>query len=258
MKKVIDCFTFYNEIDVLKLRLAELYPVVDRFVLVEANKTFKGEDKQFFYEENKGSYKEWEDKIIHVKIEYPSHIRESNNAWDREKYQRNSFMPVLYSLELSENDVVFISDVDEILNPERVNYIKTSYDLNCINKMEMTNYFGNFHNKEVSNKWYHPKVVNWGTLKSITPDQCRHNFKCQWWENGGWHLSYFGGTEMVANKLKNFSHQEYNKDEYKNIDHIEKSISEGIDLFGEWRRYEKIDPINNPDLPKNWEMLHKK
>lgn len=257
MKKAIDCFTFYNELDILELRLTELYPVIDKFILVEADKTFKGEEKKFIFEENKGRYEKWMDKIIHVKVYYPSHLIETKDPWPREKFQRNSFMPTLYSLNLSDNDLVFITDVDEILNPERVNYIKSSYDLNCVNKMEMTNYFGNFHNKEITNKWYHPKVVNWGTLKAITPDQCRHNFKCQWWENGGWHLSYFGGVEMVANKLQNFSHQEYNKEKFKDKDHIEKSISEGIDLFGEWRKYERIDPEYNIDLPKNWKILNK-
>ena len=82
-------------------------------------------------------------------MSYPSSI---NDAWGREKFQRNSFMPTLYSLGLSDNDVVFISDVDEILNSERVEYIKTSYDLQCINQMDMTTYFGNFYNKEITNK----------------------------------------------------------------------------------------------------------
>ncbi len=254
MKKVIDCFTFYNELEILELRLRELYDTVDKFILVEAEKTHKGENKRFIYEENQWRFQEWIDKIIHVKVYYPSSI---NEAWGREKFQRNSFMPTLYSLGLSDKDVIFISDVDEILNPERVDFIRKSYDLNCINKMEMTTYFGSFYNREITNKWYHPKVVNWGTLKGMTPDNCRLNFDCQWWENGGWHLTYFGGAERIANKLENFAHQEYNKDEFKNIDHIEKSISEGKDLFGEWRKFEKIDPEKNTSLPINWRILHK-
>jgi hypothetical protein len=52
MKKVIDCFTFYNELEILELRLRELYDTVDKFILVEAEKTHKGENKRFIYEEN--------------------------------------------------------------------------------------------------------------------------------------------------------------------------------------------------------------
>jgi beta-1,4-mannosyl-glycoprotein beta-1,4-N-acetylglucosaminyltransferase len=254
MKKVIDCFTFYNELEILELRLEELYDSVDVFILVEAEKTHKGENKRFIFEENKWRFEKWLDKIVNVKVYYPSHIED---AWGREKFQRNSFMPTLYTLGLKDKDIVFITDVDEILNSERVNYIKNSYDLQCINKMEMTTYFGDFRNKEITNKWYHPKVVNWGTLKNKTPDECRLTFDCQWWENGGWHLTYFGGAERIANKLENFAHQEYNKEEYKNIDHIERSISEGRDLFGEWRKFERIEPEKNPCLPNNWRILEK-
>lgn len=252
MKKVIDCFTFYNELEILELRLTELYDVVDKFIIIEAEKTHKGENKRFIFEENQWRYQKWSDKIIHVKIYYPSTI---NDAWGREKFQRNSFMPTLYSLGLEDKDIVFISDVDEIVNPERAKYIKEHYDLDGINKMEMTTYFGNFYNKEISHKWYHPKVVNWGTLKSTTPDQCRLTFDCQWWENGGWHLTYFGGVDRIINKLENFAHQEYNQSKFKDTDHIEKALRNGIDLFGEWRKFERTDPENNPSLPSNWKII---
>jgi beta-1,4-mannosyl-glycoprotein beta-1,4-N-acetylglucosaminyltransferase len=49
MKKVIDCFTFYNELEILELKLEELYDVVDLFILVEAEKTHKGENKRFIF-----------------------------------------------------------------------------------------------------------------------------------------------------------------------------------------------------------------
>jgi beta-1,4-mannosyl-glycoprotein beta-1,4-N-acetylglucosaminyltransferase len=251
-KRVIDCFTFYNELEVLELRLTELYDVVDKFVILEAEKTHKGENKRFIFEENKWRFEKWLDKIIHVKVYYPSHI---NDPWGREKFQRNSSIPTLYTLGLNDNDVIFITDVDEILNSERVNYIKTSYDLKEVNKMEMITYFGNFYNKQDFPKWYHPKVVNWGTLKTTTPDDCRLNFNCQWWENGGWHLTYFGGTERIINKIENFAHQEYNKEEFKNRDYINTQIKEGKDLFGEWRKFERIEPAKNPNLPKNWKIL---
>lgn len=251
-KLVIDCFTFYNELEILELRLSELYDVVDKFILVEAEKTHKGEDKGFIFEENKERFEKWMNKIIHVKVYYPSNI---NDAWGREKFQRNSFMPTLYSLGLSDKDVIFITDVDEILDYDRVKYIKESYDLDGIYKMEMVTYFGSIYNLETSVKWYHPKVMNWSFLKSSTPDECRLNFNCQWWELGGWHLTYFGGPDRIANKLEHFAHQEYNKESFKNIDYIDEAIVNGKDLFGEWRRIKKINPEDNNYLPKNWRIL---
>jgi hypothetical protein len=49
-KLVIDCFTFYNELEILELRFLELYDVVDKFIIVEADQTFSGNNKRFIYE----------------------------------------------------------------------------------------------------------------------------------------------------------------------------------------------------------------
>ena len=47
MIKIYDCFTFYNEFDLLELRLTELYNYVDYFVIVEADTTFTNRPKPF-------------------------------------------------------------------------------------------------------------------------------------------------------------------------------------------------------------------
>ena len=62
---VYDCFQFFNELDILKIRLNVLSPVVDKFVISEATETFSGLPKPLYYEENKEMFREFEDKIIH-------------------------------------------------------------------------------------------------------------------------------------------------------------------------------------------------
>ena len=47
--KVVDCFTFYNELDLLEMRLEEMYDIVDNFVIVEATKTFVGKEKKIIF-----------------------------------------------------------------------------------------------------------------------------------------------------------------------------------------------------------------
>lgn len=252
-KKVVDCFTFYNELDVLELRLTELYDVVDYFILVEADHTHKGDSKSLIFEENKERFSKWSDKIINISVSFPSHL----DVWGREKYQRNAFMPVLYSLGLKNEDIVLITDADEIPDPERITYIKNTQKIEGIFKLEMDMYFACLSNKQVNVKWYHPKLMNWGTLKNSTPDECRLNFNCQWWEKGGWHLTYFGDPSKISNKLQNFAHQEYNSERFTNEEHILNSVKEGKDLFGETRIYEKINPSKNQYLPKNWKILEK-
>ena len=69
MKTVVDCFTFYNELEILELRFLELYDVVDKFIIVEANKTFKGDFKPFILEENKLRFEKWWDKVAHIHID---------------------------------------------------------------------------------------------------------------------------------------------------------------------------------------------
>ena len=46
---IIDCFPFFNELDVLDIRLNILNEVVDKFVLVEASKTQSKIDKPFYF-----------------------------------------------------------------------------------------------------------------------------------------------------------------------------------------------------------------
>lgn len=69
--KIYDCFTFFNELDLLELRLAELYNYVDYFVIVEADKTHSGKPKEFILEKNFSRYARWRNKIIHLKVKMP-------------------------------------------------------------------------------------------------------------------------------------------------------------------------------------------
>ncbi len=66
---VYDCFQFFNELDILKIRLNVLAPIVDRFVISEATETFSGLKKPLYYEENKYLFAEFADKIIHVVVD---------------------------------------------------------------------------------------------------------------------------------------------------------------------------------------------
>ena len=64
--KIIDCFLFYNELELLKFKLKELNDIVDYFVLIESKYTFVGNEKELYYEKNKVLFSEYNHKIIHV------------------------------------------------------------------------------------------------------------------------------------------------------------------------------------------------
>ena len=67
--KIFDCFTYFEEIELLELRLQTVYSVVDFIVLVEANRTFTGKEKEFVFEKNKHKFSDFLDKIIYIKVE---------------------------------------------------------------------------------------------------------------------------------------------------------------------------------------------
>jgi len=114
-KNIIDCFLFNDELDVLEIRLSLLSPYVNLFVLIESSKTFDGQDKPFYYEENRERFKDYSDKILYIKVE----------DMPKEKgkdYQRNAISDTVHYLHKQKNlnidDLVFVSDVSEI--PEMV------------------------------------------------------------------------------------------------------------------------------------------
>lgn len=69
MSKVVDTFLFFQELDLLEIRLAYLNDFVDEFVIVEACQTFSGKPKRFVFEENRERFSKFIHKITYYKIE---------------------------------------------------------------------------------------------------------------------------------------------------------------------------------------------
>ena len=69
--KIIDCFMFYNELDILKIRLEELYNVVDYIIIIEATITHNNTPKPLYFNENKHlrgfSINVWLDFLLFLK-----------------------------------------------------------------------------------------------------------------------------------------------------------------------------------------------
>lgn len=230
--KVYDTFLFYNELDLLELRLNELNDVVDKFVLVESDVTFTGKPKPFYYEQNKGRFAKFQDKIIHVKLE---NIPPTDSPWKMEEYQRNAIFQALQ--ECSINDIILLSDVDEIPNVEAIrNFDKTK----GISKLQqrMTYYY---FNCIADNMWWGAKIGTWKDMRSLPANDVRAITEAPVIENGGWHFSYVGNMDYIVDKIGAFSHQEYNTEYIKNRDRIADKIAKGEDLFGRNLTYSFAD-----------------
>jgi len=249
--KLVDCFTFYNELNMLELRLEELYDVVDTFVIVEAVTTYTGNKKELYFQNNRDRFKKYLDKIVHVVVD---DMPKSNNAWILERFQRNAIHRGLQRIALKDEDLIIISDLDEIPDTDTLLKFKNEM-LDEPISLEMDLYYYNFTCK-FANNWLSAKVVPFKYYKNDTqPEKWRHKtFKNV--PRGGWHLSYFGTSDFICNKIANFAHQEFNNPTYNTKEFIEDGMNNGTDLYRRQNiKFNKIKLEDNTYLPKNYKMF---
>lgn len=257
MRKVIDSFMFFNEFDILKLRLKYLNDVVDYFIIVESNYTHSGKSKPYYLDLIWNEISEDIKKKI-IRLKYEPNISDiaipnivttfdfNNGNWKLEREQRNLISKNLYMF--SPNDLFMISDVDEIPNKKTIEnliYSKINYNFCSVAMCKMFYYnFLTYDNK----KW--PGTV-FSTIKNATYFGCDYfrsrRFTIFPIKDGGWHFSYFGNVEQIKYKLDSFAHQEYNKDLYKNDKNISNSIKNKKDLLQRGNNFTKYDFYNFPE-----------
>lgn len=202
--KIYDCFTFFNELDVLEIRLNELYDKVDKFVLVESTKTFNGKNKPLYFEKNRERFKKYSDKIVYLKF-----IPDKNKISKEEFYksQTNYLMTALK--DAKDNDIILISDVDEIFSERKFDQFT-----NLINEHNHNLVRGEIRNFEFFlNRWDPNKpfidkliAVKYSYLKNSTPFEIKEKTYIQapLVRDSGWHFSSMGWLDKVTEKQKVF------------------------------------------------------
>lgn len=234
--RIFDCFLFHNELDVLEIRLATLYDTVDHFVLVEAQETHAGEPKPLHFDLNRERFSKYLDKIRHVVIdkfpEFEGNVYDK--AWARERYQRDACMIALE--DANPNDVVIIGDADEIPAPAAVAGYKPADGIVRL-KQRMFYYYLNCENKE---GWDWQKIAPYNLVRQLTPCGIRYPpaGDLPLVENAGWHFSFCGDNEHIAQKIRDYSHREYDTAEVHA--RIDEARERGIDLFGRDLQYELV------------------
>jgi beta-1,4-mannosyl-glycoprotein beta-1,4-N-acetylglucosaminyltransferase len=262
--KIIDCFSFYNELDLLTYRLNLLNDYVDYFVIVEARQTHAGKDKILFFKENKHLYEEFSEKIIHHVVDLPYKFENTNitynEIWVNENFQRNVISQCLLNVKnLSPLDIIILSDLDEICDPRILLKIKEGDIAVDINSLEMDLYYYNLNtiNKE---KWNSGKIM---TYKKYT--ELNKNFTEIRLGNytsilsAGWHMSYFGDEHFISNKIKNFAHSEFNLPEITDLEKIKEKIKNCSDLYNRSSdNFLKIEIKDNLNLPPDYDKYLKR
>lgn len=259
--KIIDCFTFYNEEKMLKFRLRELNDSVDYFVLVESTRSFSGKRKPLFFHENKDLFSKYLDKIIHVIVEdmplsSEAHKVENGNAWSNEHHQRNCIDRGLSRLDISNNDIIMISDVDEIPDVNILKFLKQK-EMKGLVAFKQDLYYYNLNCMDL-NEWRCARAVDYKSYKSkfnSLAQKVRESVEINEEIKCGWHFSYCMKAEDISNKIKNFSHQEFNFPEYTNPQAIQEKIDLNKDPFGRNHQYTYVKIEENKYLPKHYKML---
>lgn len=228
--KLYDTFTFFNELELLKLRCEELKCLNPIHVLIEATTTHTGDPKPLYFEENKHLFSEY--KIRHIIVD---DLPQNGNAWDAENAQRDAITKGLFDCE--DDDVIIVSDLDEIPRWQAVQYYqpvmntaslqmdKHSYYLNCI---------------EGYQSWGIGKITTWNLLNQTTPNKLRNGGSGFSIYFAGWHFAWMGGYDRMMMKLDSFAHQEANTAALRN--NLKRKYETGQSLWAnDYWAFKRID-----------------
>jgi hypothetical protein len=209
--KIYDIMPFFNELEVLEIRIKELWDVVDYFVVAESNLSHSGKPKEYIFENNIARFEPYMSKIRHVKVE---DMPDTPDSWVRERFQRKACERALYDMQ--PEDIVITSDCDEIARAEIIEMIKEDendydrYILFIPQFQYKLNYMKFFQNSKNANI-----IVTRG--RAYTNPQTEREYTFYWnpkppetvmVDHGGWHFTYFGDNDHAITKIQNFAHTE--------------------------------------------------
>jgi len=258
---------FFNEIELLEIRLSGLYDFVDKFIVIESSQTFSGLFKKSILQEltnlklkygkklemitRNEFFKSYDDIVVNLRksnnfnskeSEKLIDILESHNHYDKQKlnlvldtYQREACAPYIERL-TNKEDIIIFSDADEL--PDNINDIKKFF-----NKRKNSKYIISLLQHEF---WYYPNIYHasdWeGSISGISSEITKKSLNYWRMKNGkkrintlqidglhGYHLTNMGGAERLKEKIKNWSHQEFNNNFI--LGNLEERIIRGEDVF---------------------------
>lgn len=259
--KIYDCFMFYDEDVILDLRLNILNEYIDYFVIVESKFFHNGKERKLRFDIEK--YTKFRDKIIYIiQDNQPSGIqeilksddegtisaKEINNALLRENSQRNLISQGLKMA--ADNDLILISDVDEIPNLEKLKLKETKNEIlmfvQDIFYYKLNRYLPNFQwfgtkgclKKNLKSPQWLRNIKNkkYSFLRIDTFFSDKKYINKKFINHGGWHFSNLKNAEDLELKLKSYlHHRDYEVEELgkTKIEKLMKTNETIYDMFGD-------------------------
>lgn len=245
-----DCFMLNDELDILDWRLRLQDPFVDRFVVVEGTKTFRGQPKPAHFAENRERFAAFADKIVHVLVDdFP----EVDSPWLRELHQRRAMARAL--AEVGPEDWVIVGDLDELLRPQALNWVRSPANRGSLVGFRLRRYHFRLNYMQVAGPETHevwPIAVRGDRIPSFhadgaspadwaqavrnariplhyRPDRFPDAALC---DEAGWHFSYLGAAERIRAKMSAISHVEYDGGANRAVvDDLDNALASGRDVY---------------------------
>jgi beta-1,4-mannosyl-glycoprotein beta-1,4-N-acetylglucosaminyltransferase len=241
-----DVFPFFNELDLLNIRLNVHSPYVDRFVLVEAYRTHSGHPKPLFYNDNKHLFEPFNDRISHVICNFDGH-----DSWSNERIQLNDALRGM--ADYKDEDVIHFSGLDEITNFAKIGTVDGVWQI----QHRLFYYYLNVW----SGFWDFPKIFRGSDFRRLgaSINDMRHyrtypdGFNQACFMDCGWHFSFCGGPAKIKEKIEAYLHQEFNQPHITNVQAIAERVANLQDVLcrgGSHDQWFKKVPISEETHPK--------
>lgn len=220
--KIFDCVSFYNEFDLLRLRMACLEDLVDGFVVVEAHQTHAGKPKPLYLSDEGPADLRGHPRLTVHAVDLPVGFSD----WERDQFQRDAIAGALKEAGAGADDLVLVSDVDEIPSTVAVEQAREALRVATARTIlifeQRLFYFRLNYELVWSRKlpWLGTTAARFGHARSINGlrttgrntrgrhargfDRSAEVFRVR---DGGWHFSYLGGDDVLRQKLA--AHEEH-------------------------------------------------
>lgn len=202
---IYDSIIFFNELDLLELRLKELWDVVDGFFIVEMPVTYALQPKPSYLKENWNRFKPYSSKIQSINVTgWPENGTPRELGVFHRNHQR--------SFDFKEEDIISICDADEIPHPSVYPNFQRHFNTLMSHSLQVKlsqRFFQFWIDTAIPDvHWCKASLCNGKSLKENDPSQIRINTTSISLYPGGWHFSTLGNEEHIQAKLKNYSHHD--------------------------------------------------
>ncbi|CAN4115312.1 unnamed protein product [Withania somnifera] len=226
-RRVFDAVLFNNEVDMLTIRWKELYPYITEFVLLESNSTFTGLPKPSYFANHRDEFDFVESRLTYGQI--PGRFRRGENPFVEEAYQRLALDYLLKQAGIQDDDLLIMSDVDEIPSRHTINLLRWCDDIPSVLHLRLKNYLYSFEFLVDNDSW-RASVHSYQSGKTRYAHYRQSDIILA---DAGWHCSFcFRHISEFIFKMKAYSHFDRVRfSHFLNPKRVQRVICNGDDLF---------------------------